>query len=184
MRHLWNKYSISCFCFCRRIAEQRCLSRIHQDSIFNRKCRISVFNRKCLQADAISKYIFSQCCQGCRNGNALNDTQLKKARSPMLFSDCEDGILLRETQSEKAELPIDCKESIAPMLVRVIAERAFYGCKSLETVTGGGNVQVIAPNAFSSCTALTSIGAMDSWYHFILSECCMVSKCSSIYHNT
>ena len=36
-----------------------------------------------------------------------NDTQLKKARSPMLFSDCEDGILLRETQSEKAELPMD-----------------------------------------------------------------------------
>ena len=73
-------YSISCFCFCRRIAEQRCLSRIHQDSIFNRKCRISVFNRKCLQADAISKYIFSQCCQGCRNGNALQRYTVEKSK--------------------------------------------------------------------------------------------------------
>lgn len=72
--------------------------------------------------------------------------------------------------SDYAEV-IDCDQtrttikipsSIGGLPVRVIAERAFYGCKSLETVTGGGNVQVIAPNAFSSCTSLTSIGAMDS----------------------
>lgn len=72
--------------------------------------------------------------------------------------------------SDYAEI-IDCDDSrttvkipssIGGLPVRVIAERAFYGCKNLQTVTGGGNVQVIAANAFSSCTALTSVGTMDS----------------------
>ena len=73
-----------------------------------------------------------------------NDTQLKKARSPMLFSDCEDGILLRETQSEKAELPMDCKESIAPMLVREVQEEKAFGaitCTFRPPVTVGRRLQ-------------------------------------------
>ena len=73
-------YRIGCSRFCRRIAEQRCLFGIHQHIIFNRKCSVSIFNRKRLQADAVSKYIFSQCCQGCWNGNALQRYTVEKGK--------------------------------------------------------------------------------------------------------
>ena len=73
-------YGIGCSRFCRRIAEQRCLFGIQQHIIFNRKCSVSIFNRKRQQADAISKYIFSQCCQGCWNGNALQRYTVEKSK--------------------------------------------------------------------------------------------------------
>ena len=88
---------------------------------------------------------------------AAEETDFYKGLKYLKYSDYAEVIDCDQTRTT-----IKIPSSIGGLPVRVIAERAFYGCKSLETVTGGGNVQVIAPNAFSSCTALTSIGAMDS----------------------
>ena len=88
---------------------------------------------------------------------AAEETDFYKGLKYLKYSDYAEVIDCDQTRTT-----IKIPSSIGGLPVRVIAERAFYGCKSLETVTGGGNVQVIAPNAFSSCTSLTSIGAMDS----------------------
>ena len=88
---------------------------------------------------------------------AAEETDFYQGLKYLKYSDYAEVIDCDQTRTT-----IKIPSSIGGLPVRVIAERAFYGCKSLETVTGGGNVQVIAPNAFSSCTALTSIGAMDS----------------------
>lgn len=88
---------------------------------------------------------------------AAEETDFYKGLKYLKYSDYAEVIDCDQTRTT-----VKIPSSIGGLPVRVIAERAFYGCKSLETVTGGGNVQVIAPNAFSSCTALTSIGAMDS----------------------
>lgn len=88
---------------------------------------------------------------------AAEETDFYQGLKYLKYSDYAEVIDCDQTRTT-----IKIPSSIGGLPVRVIAERAFYGCKSLETVTGGGNVQVIAPNAFSSCTALTSVGTMDS----------------------
>ncbi len=46
--------------------------------------------------------------------------------------------------------------------VRVIGERAFYGCTNLQSVTISDNVQIIGDNAFAYCSALTELALPDS----------------------
>ncbi len=46
--------------------------------------------------------------------------------------------------------------------VRVIGERAFYGCTNLQSVTISSNVQIIGDNAFAYCNALTTLTLPES----------------------
>ncbi|MDY2509530.1 MAG: leucine-rich repeat protein [Ruminococcus callidus] len=46
--------------------------------------------------------------------------------------------------------------------VRVIGERAFYGCTNLQSVTISDNVQMIGDNAFAYCSALTELTLPES----------------------
>lgn len=46
--------------------------------------------------------------------------------------------------------------------VRVIGERAFYGCTNLQSVTISENVQIIGDNAFAYCSALTVLTLPES----------------------
>lgn len=46
--------------------------------------------------------------------------------------------------------------------VRVIGERAFYGCTNLQSVTISENVQIIGDNAFAYCSALTELALPES----------------------
>lgn len=46
--------------------------------------------------------------------------------------------------------------------VRVIGERAFYGCTNLQSITISSNVQIIGDNAFAYCSALTELTLPES----------------------
>lgn len=55
-----------------------------------------------------------------------------------------------------------CNGSVIPEGVKVIREKAFYACASLESLTIPEGVEVIGNNAFSSCTALKSVKLPES----------------------
>ena len=58
---------------------------------------------------------------------------------------------------DKNELLLGCNNSIIPNTVTSIAERAFYGCKTLKSVTIPNTIVSIGAYAFSSCSSLENI---------------------------
>ena len=60
-------------------------------------------------------------------------------------------------ETESNTLIIGCKNSTFPSSVTSIGEIAFYGCKTLATVTIPSSVTSIGLGAFMDCTGLTSV---------------------------
>lgn len=85
------------------------------------------------------------------------DSELYRGEGDISIPDVFDGVLVRGI-AERAFYRCDFLTSISlPPSIRSIGERAFYGCERLTSVTIPDNVSIIGENAFSACTALESV---------------------------
>ena len=69
-------------------------------------------------------------------------------------------------KSSTNELIVGCKNTVIPKGVTSIANRAFFGCSSLTSITIPEGVKSIGNSAFNSCRSLTSITIPESVTNF------------------
>lgn len=61
------------------------------------------------------------------------------------------------TDCDMSATSITIPSQIGGLPVRVIADRAFYGCSNLQSITIANSVQIIGNSAFTNCSALTTL---------------------------
>ncbi len=91
------------------------------------------------------------------DGMLTFDSELYKGGGNIIVPDVFDGVLVRGI-AERAFYRCEFLTSVSlPPSIKTIGERAFYGCEKLTSVTIPDNVTVIGEKAFSVCTSLESV---------------------------
>lgn len=85
------------------------------------------------------------------------DSELYRGEGDISIPDVFNGVLVRGI-ADRAFYRCDFLTSVSlPPSIRSIGERAFFGCERLVSVTIPDNVSIIGENAFSACAALGSV---------------------------
>lgn len=85
------------------------------------------------------------------------DSELYKGSGDVTVPDVFDGVLVRGI-AERGFYRCEFLTSVSlPPSIKKIGERAFYGCERLWAVTIPNNVTIIGEKAFSACTSLKSV---------------------------